>query len=128
MGVFAAALRWDVGDASLHYLQQFLLHSLTGDVTGDGPVEALFAGDFIKLVDVDDAVLRGVFRGAQQRGEIRRDLDAQEIAEHYVSLLNSTVARWLRGYWEEPDSLEDRVMRALDLLVRGLRPREGEDT
>ncbi len=73
------------------------------------------------------AVLRGVFRGAQQRGEIRRDLDAQEIAEHYVSLLNSTVARWLRGYWEEPDSLEDRVMRALDLLVRGLRPREGED-
>ena len=77
--------------------------------------------------DANFAVLRDVFRGAQERGEVRRDLDPQEIAEHYVSLLNSTVARWLRGYWAEPDSLEERVMRAMDVLVHGLRPspREG---
>lgn len=72
------------------------------------------------------AVLRDIIQRGQARGEIREDLDPQEIAEHYVTLLNTTVARWAGGYWDEPGALEPRVMRAIDVLLNGLRPRGSE--
>ena len=57
MGVFPAALGGYICDATFDYLQQLLLHSLTGNVPGDGTVQALFAGDLVQFIDVDDAVL-----------------------------------------------------------------------
>ncbi len=54
--VLATALRRHRGLGALEDLQQRLLHTLTGDVTGDRRVLAL-AGDLVDLVDVDDAGL-----------------------------------------------------------------------
>ena len=119
IGHFLADVRAQV--RAIEKDREFMALVFSGPPEGRGRSAALKAEH-----DANFAVLRGVFGGAQERGEIRRDLDPQEIAEHYVSLLNSTVARWLRGYWAEPDSLEERVMRALDLLVHGLRPRAKE--
>ena len=54
--MLASALRGDVCHRALENLQQRLLHALARDVAGDGRVLAL-AGDFVDLVDIDDAVL-----------------------------------------------------------------------
>ena len=56
VGVLAAALGGYVGGAAFDDFQQFLLDALAGYVAGDGGVGALFAGDFVHLVDVDDAL------------------------------------------------------------------------
>ena len=37
-----------------------MLHTLAGDVPGYGAVQALFTGDFVQLIYVDDAVLGAV--------------------------------------------------------------------
>jgi hypothetical protein len=69
------------------------------------------------------AVLRRIFGAQQRAGELRDDLPAQEIAEHYVTLFNATVTRWFESD-EAPDALFARVDRALGILFRGLA-REG---
>ena len=56
VGVLAAALRGHIGDGALENLQQGLLDSFARDVPGDGGVLVLL-GDFVDLVDVDDALL-----------------------------------------------------------------------
>ena len=71
VGVLASALRGDVGHRALENLQQRLLHALARDVAGDGRVLAL-TGDFVDLVDIDDAVL------SQLHVEICRLQQAQE--------------------------------------------------
>src|SRR6478736_224653 len=53
--VLASALRRNRGDRALEDLQQRLLHSLAGDVPGDGGVLAL-ARNLVDFVDVDDAL------------------------------------------------------------------------
>ena len=56
MGVLASALGRDVGDAALNYLEEFLLDAFAGNIAGDGAVDAFFAGDFVQLINVDDAL------------------------------------------------------------------------
>ena len=56
MRVFAPAFRGHVGDGALQNLEQGLLYTLTRHVPGDGAAFTL-AGDFVDLVDVDDAPL-----------------------------------------------------------------------
>ena len=56
MGVLASALGRHVGHGALHDLQKGLLHTLTGDIPGDGSVLAL-AGDLVDLIHIDDTVL-----------------------------------------------------------------------
>ena len=56
IGVFPAALRRDGCDGAFQDFQQGLLHAFPGHVPGDGGVVG-FAGDFIHLVDVDNASL-----------------------------------------------------------------------
>jgi len=54
--VLSSALRWHRGGRALQDLQQRLLHTLTGDITGDRRIFAL-ARDLVDLIDVDDARL-----------------------------------------------------------------------
>ena len=54
--MLATALRRDVGHSALEDLQQGLLDTFPGDVTGDRRAVGL-AGDLVDLVDVDDAGL-----------------------------------------------------------------------
>ena len=55
--MLSAALRRNVGNGSLHYLQQSLLNALARNIAGDRAVFAL-AGDLIYFVDKDDPPFR----------------------------------------------------------------------
>jgi AcrR family transcriptional regulator len=69
------------------------------------------------------AGLASLIRAAQEAGEIRRDVPAEQIAEMYVSVLVITTRLWLTSYWGGTESLVERGMRAFDLLEDGLRAR-----
>src|SRR5258706_1574715 len=58
LGVFASALRGDVGDRAFEHFQEGLLHAFAADVASDADVVLGFA-DLVDLVDVDDAALGG---------------------------------------------------------------------
>lgn len=56
MGVLAPALRWNRGNRAFEDLEESLLDTLAGDVTGDGGVLRL-ARHLVDLVDIDDSLL-----------------------------------------------------------------------
>ena len=56
VGVFPTTLRWDGSNGAFQDFQQGLLHTFPGHVPGDGGIIRL-AGDFVHLVDIDDAPL-----------------------------------------------------------------------
>jgi len=60
-------------------------------------------------------------RVGQKAKRIRRDIDANQIAEMYVAVLVITTRLWLTGYWGERGSLVERGRRALRVLEDGLR-------
>ena len=81
--------------------------------------------------DAHRARTRGAFelvaagiREAQERGEIRPDADPDQAAELYVSVFYVTTRLWLTDYWGTGERLETRMLRAVDLLMDGLRHRE----
>jgi len=61
-----------------------------------------------------------VLRLAQRTGEMSADLDPLQAAEVYVSVMVTTARLWLTDYWGEGGDLEERGMRAVDMLFRGL--------
>jgi AcrR family transcriptional regulator len=65
-----------------------------------------------------------LIRAAQDAGELRRDVPADQIAEMYVAVLVVTIRFWLTGYWGGTESLVERGMRAFDVLEDGLRTRQ----
>jgi AcrR family transcriptional regulator len=67
--------------------------------------------------------LASLIRAAQEAGELRRDVPADQIAEMYVAVMVITIRLWLTGYWGGTESLVERGMRAFDLLEDGLRAR-----
>jgi AcrR family transcriptional regulator len=69
------------------------------------------------------AGLASLIRAAQEAGELRRDVPADQIAEMYVAVLVITTRLWLTGYWGGTESLVERGMRAFDLLEDGVRVR-----
>src|SRR6202035_3807937 len=58
--VLAAALRRNVGNRALQYLEQRLLHAFAGNVAGNGGVLVLL-GDLVDLIDINDALLRFLY-------------------------------------------------------------------
>jgi len=69
------------------------------------------------------AGLVSLVRAAQEAGELRRDVPADQIAEMYVAVMVVTIRFWLTGYWGGTESLVERGMRAFDVLEDGLRAR-----
>jgi AcrR family transcriptional regulator len=69
------------------------------------------------------AGLASLIRAAQEAGELRRDVPADQIAEMVVAVLVVTIRFWLTGYWGGSESLVERGMRAFDVLEDGLRAR-----
>ena len=69
------------------------------------------------------AGLASLIRAAQEAGELRRDVPADQIAEMYVAVLVITIRLWLTGYWGGTESLVERGMRAFDAMEDGLRAR-----
>jgi AcrR family transcriptional regulator len=70
-----------------------------------------------------DAVAARVRMGQKAR-RIRRDIDANQIAEMYVAVLVITTRLWLTDYWGDRGSLVERGRRALSVLEDGLRVRK----
>jgi AcrR family transcriptional regulator len=75
------------------------------------------------------AGLRDAVARAQERGELRADVSAGQLAEMLRSALVSTLAQWLAGEGEETgarqerDGLEARLSRCADVLLDGFRKR-----
>jgi AcrR family transcriptional regulator len=69
------------------------------------------------------AGLASLIRAAQEAGELRGDVPADQIAEMYVAVLVITIRLWLTSYWGGTESLVERGMRAFDVLEDGLRAR-----
>lgn len=69
-------------------------------------------------------MIAGAVRTAQESGEVRADADPLQVAEMVVAISFVTIRLWLTDYWQTDQSLEQRALRALDLLMRGLEPRD----
>ncbi|MDD9971152.1 MAG: TetR/AcrR family transcriptional regulator [Myxococcales bacterium] len=69
-----------------------------------------------------------VMRAAQATGEIRSDVDPLQAAEIYVSVMVSTTRLWLTNYWGQGEELETRALRAIDIVLGGLKPPDGTPT
>ncbi|MGH0030765.1 MAG: TetR/AcrR family transcriptional regulator [Myxococcota bacterium] len=70
-------------------------------------------------------VLAAGVRAGQERGELRDDVDPYQVAEIYTAVFYVTTRLWLTDTWGGRQRLDTRMLRALDILVNGLRPREG---
>ena len=69
------------------------------------------------------AGLASLIRAAQDAGELRRDVAADQIAEMYVAVMVITIRLWLTSYWGGTETLVERGMRAFGVLEDGLRAR-----
>ena len=78
VGMLTPALGGHIGYGTLQNLQQSLLYTLAGNITGDRCVFTL-AGDFIDLIHIDNAPLR------QLHIEVRRLQKTQENVLHIVT-------------------------------------------
>ena len=59
VGMFAPALRGNVGHGAFQNLQQGLLDAFARNIAGDGRILVLL-GDLIDLIDIDDSLLRAL--------------------------------------------------------------------
>jgi AcrR family transcriptional regulator len=73
------------------------------------------------------ALIAAGVAAAQARGEIRGDVDPQQVAEIYTAVFYVTTRLWLTDYWGGKERLDTRMLRAVDLLMSGLRahPEDG---
>jgi AcrR family transcriptional regulator len=63
-----------------------------------------------------------LFRDGQASGEIRKDIDAMQLAEMLLAAFVLTAGNWLIGWWGKPtEDLEPRLIRAIDLFLDGCR-------
>jgi AcrR family transcriptional regulator len=67
------------------------------------------------------AMVAARVRVGQQAKRVRRDIDANQIAEMYIAVLTITTRLWLTDYWGERGDLVTRGRRALRVLEDGLR-------
>ncbi len=77
--------------------------------------------EMCRVHDIQRRLMGGLFRYGQQRGEIRLDVRAEDIAQVWRQTIFGTLLFWtLTG----DASLTDRVEQALDMLLDGLVPRD----
>jgi AcrR family transcriptional regulator len=102
-------------------------------------VAAFFAGDrdFMAVVATRSSLFRGarggvlereramysllteLFRRAQQRDEIRPELDPQRLAETLTGAYMLATINWLVGWWDTRDDLADRLHEQGTVLLSG---------
>jgi AcrR family transcriptional regulator len=67
-------------------------------------------------------LLGRLFREGQECGDVRSDVDAMQIAEIFTGMYTLTLINWLTGWRNDASPLEDRLMRAADVFIDGIRP------
>ncbi len=60
-------------------------------------------------------------RDAQSRGDLRGDIDPLQMAEMLFGIQATTTRLWLMGFWSTGEDLETRLLRAVDVLIKGLK-------
>jgi AcrR family transcriptional regulator len=63
-----------------------------------------------------------LFETAQQRGEVRRELDPQQLAETLAGASMVATVNWLNDWWGQPDDLFRRLDQQADVLLNGCSP------
>jgi hypothetical protein len=58
----------------------------------------------------------------QSAGEFRRDCDPQQAAEILTATYMLTIVNWLTGWWKKSQTLEVRLLKAVDVVLDGLLP------
>jgi AcrR family transcriptional regulator len=64
-------------------------------------------------------LLAELFRSGQKSKEIRADVDARQLAELYSAAFLLTTVNWLTGWWDDEEPLEERLPRAIGVLLDG---------
>lgn len=64
-------------------------------------------------------LLAGLFRQAQQTGDISAHHDCLQLAELYIAIQTLTITNWLTGWWGDIGDLEPRMLTALDVMLTG---------
>ena len=85
-------------------------------------------GSCHKILESLYRVLRALFELGQQRGEIRRDTDAMQLAELLIAIYHFTTINWLIGWWDASEDLEPRTASALEVFFDGCRARSAVPT
>ncbi len=67
-------------------------------------------------------LLGRLFREGQERGDVRTDVDAMQIAEIFTGVYTLTLINWLTGWRDDASPLEERLMRSADVFIDGIRP------
>jgi AcrR family transcriptional regulator len=69
-------------------------------------------------------LLATLFREGQSRGEIRRDVDPNALAESLTGAYVFTIVNWLTGRWKDSGRLVPRMLRVADIVLEGCRTNE----
>lgn len=67
-------------------------------------------------------LLGRLFREGQERGEVRSDIDAMQLAEIFTGVYTLTLINWLTSWRDDASPLDERLGRAADVFVDGVRP------
>jgi AcrR family transcriptional regulator len=66
-------------------------------------------------------LLRELMRQGQRRGELRRDIDARQLAEILTATYMLTIANWLLSWWGKEYDLASRLSKTVDVFLDGCR-------
>ncbi|MGO9601888.1 MAG: TetR/AcrR family transcriptional regulator [Candidatus Binataceae bacterium] len=71
-------------------------------------------------------LLSDLFKEGQERGEIRSELDPNQLAEMLTGIYLFTGGNWLVRWWQGTrGSLEARLLNAVDIFLRGCQTKSG---
>ncbi|HEY6472809.1 MAG TPA: TetR/AcrR family transcriptional regulator [Acidimicrobiales bacterium] len=72
-------------------------------------------------------LLTALLQQGQEAGELRSDDDPHQLAEVLTAVMLLTTLNWLGRYWDLPDEpLQDRLVRAVDIVLKGAATSGGE--
>ena len=101
-----------------------LIRSFARNFAGDREVATLLAlhtrlwHDRLREEQIH-LLLTRLFAEARQRGEIRRDLPPSQLADLFQAVTLATIANWLIGRDDDDESLDQRLLRAWQILRVG---------
>lgn len=58
----------------------------------------------------------------QVRGEIRRDVQPEQLAEILTGIYTLTLLNWVVGWWNDTEPLDLRLLRTGEIFLQGCRP------
>ncbi len=117
----AGAAERSAGRSLRHWVREFSTELAPRVAEDRALVKTGFARGGLDHTPVEAAVHR--FRDGQTRGEIRADIQAEELAELFTGIALCELAAWVARPDDDPEPLGPRLLRGLNLLLDGCRKR-----